>query len=162
MVHGQYIGFASLLSIYQKWWRCYVNRSCSVQAAKMEGGHNRYWNSIIFRKGAIYRSEIERPFLAANGFNTNLVQFLSPYHVLLVTCTSTLLRARFPTCTDVHVKRFCAHEISCTKNYNSKDGFKDGFRNNFLLVTLWAGIFQNRPGWRLLQFDHTFCQRYSC
>ena len=42
--------------------------------------------SIIYRKGAIQRSEIERLFLAAKGFNTNLVQiskFLSLYHIAI-------------------------------------------------------------------------------
>ena len=38
--------------------------------------------------------------------------------LLLVTCTSALLRVRFPTCTDVHLKRFCVHNILCTKNYD--------------------------------------------
>ena len=37
---------------------------------------------------------------------------------LLVACTSVLLRARFPTYTDVYVKWFCVHDISSTKNYN--------------------------------------------
>ena len=35
--------------------------------------------------------------------------------LLLVTCMSALSRTRFPTCTDVHIKRFCMHEILCTK-----------------------------------------------
>ena len=33
----------------------------------------------------------------------------------MLLCTSALLRARFPTCTNVHVQRFCVHEISCGK-----------------------------------------------
>ena len=67
----------------------------------MEGDRHVNRNSIIYRKGAIQRTEIERPFLAVNGFSANLVQFLNLYHrmmSLLVTCTSTLyvcsLRAR--------------------------------------------------------------------
>ena len=31
-------------------------------------------------------TEIERPFLAAKGFNTNLIQYLQPYHVVIM-CT---------------------------------------------------------------------------
>ena len=53
--------------------------------------------SIIHKKRAIQRAEIERPFLAAKDFNTNLVKFLNFYRCimfLLVTCTSTLLRAQ--------------------------------------------------------------------
>ena len=30
-----------------------------------------------------YRTEIERPFLAAKGFSTNLVQFLTSYYVII-------------------------------------------------------------------------------
>ena len=49
MVHGQYIRFAILLlvSIYPKLYSCYVNRSCSVQAAKTEGSHNVNLNQIV-------------------------------------------------------------------------------------------------------------------
>ena len=38
---------------------------------------------VVYQKGAIYRTEIERPFSAATSFNTNLVQFLPPYHVII-------------------------------------------------------------------------------
>ena len=31
--------------------------------------------------------------------------------LILVTCTSTLLREQFPTCTDVHLKQSCARKI---------------------------------------------------
>ena len=41
------------------------------------------WNSIIYKKGAVDRTEIERSFLAAKGFNTNLVQFLPLHHVII-------------------------------------------------------------------------------
>ena len=34
-------------------------------------------------KGVVHRTEIERLFLAAKGFNTNLVYFLSLYHVII-------------------------------------------------------------------------------
>ena len=43
----------------------------------------------------------------------DLVQFLNFYcHIMLiiVMCMSAILRARSPTCTDVHLKRFCMHE----------------------------------------------------
>ena len=72
MVHGQYIGFVPLLliSIDQKWQHClcYANRLCSVQAAKIDGNHHENWNSIIYRKGAIYRTETEQLFLPAKGW----------------------------------------------------------------------------------------------
>ena len=48
-------------------------------------------------------TEIERPFLAAKGFNTNLVQWLSPYcfifsnkHVCSFTCTISHGHRRAP------------------------------------------------------------------
>ena len=59
----------------------------------MEGSHHVNWNGIIYRKAAIQRSEIERPFLAAKSFNINLVQYLNFYRsimLLLVMCMSTL------------------------------------------------------------------------
>ena len=49
----------------------------------MEGSHHVNWNSIICRKGVVHRTEIEKPFLAAKGFKTNLVQFQSLYHVII-------------------------------------------------------------------------------
>ena len=32
---------------------------------------------------AVHRTEMERDFLANKGFNTNLVHFLPPYHVII-------------------------------------------------------------------------------
>ena len=77
-------------------------------------------NIIIIKKkkGAVHRTEIERPFLAAKGFNINLVRFLLHIMLSLVMCTSALLGARFPKCTDVPLNLFCKYEISCTKNYD--------------------------------------------
>ena len=49
----------------------------------MEGGQHVNWNSIVYRKGAIHRTEIDRLFLAAKGFNTNLVHFLPLYHDII-------------------------------------------------------------------------------
>ena len=72
----------------------------------------------IYRKGAIQRTETERPFLAGKVFNNNLVQFpklLSPYHVIVSNVDIYSLYALFPKCTDVHLKRFCVHEISARK-----------------------------------------------
>ena len=40
------------------------------------------WNSVIYSKEAVHRTEIESPFLAAKGFKTNLLHFLPPYHVI--------------------------------------------------------------------------------
>ena len=49
----------------------------------MEGSRRVNGNSIIYRKGAIQSTGIERPFLAAKGFNTNLAHFLPPYRVII-------------------------------------------------------------------------------
>ena len=86
---------------------------CSIQAAKMEGSHHVNGNSIIYREGAIHRTEIERSFLAAKGFNSNLVQFLLSYHVVI--CKVQVCSFM---CTDVHIKWFRMYKILCTKNYN--------------------------------------------
>ena len=32
---------------------------------------------------AVLRTETERPFIAAKGFNTNLIHFLLPYHAII-------------------------------------------------------------------------------
>ena len=56
----------------------------------MEGSDYENLNSIICRKGAIHTTEIERPLLAANGFNTNLVHFLPPHHSFA--CTKSRVR----------------------------------------------------------------------
>ena len=32
---------------------------------------------------SVHNTEIESPFLAATGFNTNLVHFLTPHHVII-------------------------------------------------------------------------------
>ena len=46
----------------------------------MESSHHVNWNSIIYREGAIHKTETGRPFVAAQGFDINLVHFLQPYH----------------------------------------------------------------------------------
>ena len=76
----------------------------------MEGCHHVIRISIVY--------EIERPFLVAKDYNTNLVQLLPRYYTIIVTCTSALFRVRFSTSTNVHLKKFWVHEIPCTKNYN--------------------------------------------
>ena len=58
-------------------------------------------------------TEIQRPFLIAMGSNINLVQFLPPYPVII----SKVHISSF-MCMNMHVKWFCLHKISCTKNYD--------------------------------------------
>ena len=38
---------------------------------------------MVYRKKAVHRTEIAGLFLAAKGFNTNLVHFLPLYHVII-------------------------------------------------------------------------------
>ena len=62
----------------------------------MEISHYVNWNSIIYRKIEIHRTEIERLFLTAKSFNINLVQFLMLYHVIiskLHVCSFTYMSA---------------------------------------------------------------------
>ena len=54
---------------------------CSIQ--KWRVNHHGNYNSIIYRKVAIDRAEIESPLLAAKGFNANLVQFLMSFLVII-------------------------------------------------------------------------------
>lgn len=63
-----------------------------MKCRRREGNHHGNSDSIIGREGAVHRTEKERQILAAKNFNNNLVRFLPPYHVLLVTCMSALLR----------------------------------------------------------------------
>ena len=58
----------------------------------------------------IHRTEIEKPLLAGKCFNTYSNSTAVSCHVFLVTCMSAVLCAQVPTCTDVHLKRFCMHE----------------------------------------------------
>ena len=80
----------------------------------MEESHHVNWNGIVHKNGTIHRTETERPFLAAKGFNTTSIM------LLLVTCMSATLHAQFCTCMDVHLKQFCKHKISGTKNWFMK------------------------------------------
>ena len=49
----------------------------------MEDNLHDNWNSIIYRKGALHRTEIEGPVLASESFNASLVQFLPPDPVII-------------------------------------------------------------------------------
>ena len=66
------------------------------------------------QESAIHRTETERPFLEAKGFNATSIM------LLLVTCMSAILHAQFCTCMEVHLKQFCKHKISGTKNWFMK------------------------------------------
>ena len=61
------------------------------------------YKKVVYRKGAIHRTEIARPFLAAKGFNTNLEQFIMLYHVIIsnvnvcsFTCTISHMHVHVP------------------------------------------------------------------
>ena len=56
-------------------------------------------------------TEIEMPFLAAKGFNTNLVQFLLPYHVII----SNMHVCSF-MCTISHVCEYAPKTVLCAQN----------------------------------------------
>ena len=49
----------------------------------MEDNLHVNWNSVIYRKEALHRTEIEGPVLASESFNASLVQFLPPYHIII-------------------------------------------------------------------------------
>ena len=55
----------------------------------------------------MHRTEIERQFLAAKGFNTNLVQFLPRYCVII--SNVYIIHVYFFTCMISHVHG-CAHK----------------------------------------------------
>ena len=62
-------------------------------------------------KGAIHMTKIERPFLAAKGFNTSLVQCLPLYYVV-----STVHVCSF-TCRISHVHRHAAKMVLRALNF---------------------------------------------
>ena len=84
----------------------------------MEGSNYVNWNSIIYRKEAIDRKEIERLLLGARGFNTNLVQFLLPCHVTINNmhvCSFTRMISNIIR----HAPKRILHALILrTKNYN--------------------------------------------
>ena len=79
----------------------------------------RYRYRFLPSKHADGLQDVFKTYLAGKSFNINLVNFFYRDIMLsLVRCTSVFLQARLPTRTDVHLKGFCVHRISCTKNYN--------------------------------------------
>ena len=83
-----------------------------VQCTRREDSHHVNSNSIIYRKRAIARTERERSFLVVKGFNTNVVQFLRPHHVIISNVHVCSFCARFPTCTRCAPKMvLCARKI---------------------------------------------------
>ena len=98
-----------------------------TQCTRMEGSHHVHWSSIIYRKRAIHKTEIERLFLAVKSFfNTNLVQFLLQYHVII----SKVLVFSFK-CTNVHLNGF-----GCTKSYVRKIIIYEGLEDNQNILKL--------------------------
>ena len=91
----------------------------SIQASKMESNHQVNWNSIIYRNRATHRTEIKRPLSAAKSFDTNLVQFLPPYHVIIRNIQICfVIGAIFYVHRHVKLKRCSMHKILCMQNYN--------------------------------------------
>ena len=99
----------------------------------MESSRHVNCNRIIYWKGAVHRTEKDRVLILI------YVTYIFYRHImlLLVTCMSALLQARFPMSTDVHLKRFCMHKILCTKNYNLWRPIHDDLRD-----VPWEGIFK--------------------
>ena len=77
----------------------------------MEGSHHVIWNSIIYRKGGIHWAKIKRPFWVAKGFNSNLVQFLPSYHLII---SSVHVCSFMCTISNVHGR--APKTISCKRN----------------------------------------------
>ena len=80
----------------------------------MEGSYHVNWNSIICRKGEIHRTEIERLFLTAKGFNSYLVQFLLTYHVIISNghaCSFMISHLHGHAS-----KMICVYEVFCTES----------------------------------------------
>ena len=65
-----------------------------------------------------HRTEIERPFFAAKGFNTNSVHFLPSHHVIISNVHDYSFTGLISTCTDMLLQWFCVYTILCMKNYN--------------------------------------------
>ena len=113
VVHGQHIRFPAplLISIYQKWL------SELIAAIRIDRIVFKNWGcslrklSMMYRKGAIHMTEIERPLLAPKGLIP--IQY-NVYHcimLLLVKCTSTLF-----TCTISHVHRRAPNMVLQARN----------------------------------------------
>ena len=78
--------------------------------------HHVNWNSIIYRKGEAHSTEKEWLLLAAKGFNTNLVQFLLRYHVII----SNVHVCSFK-CTISHVQGCATKMALCAQNLMYKE-----------------------------------------
>ena len=123
----------------------------------MEDSHHINRNSIIYRKRAIHRTEIERPFLAAEGFDTNLIQFLLPYHVIISDVYVCSFMARFTMWMDMHRKWFCMHKISCMKNYNLwRPGYTGTFPRTIIYYRFWHKDWVLRHGQRSFHMPKTY------
>ena len=83
-----------------------------VLVYKNWGSHHVNWNNIIYRKGAIHMTW---PFLAAKGFNTNLVQCLPLFYVII----SNMHVCSF-ICIISHVHRHASKTVLCTQNLVSE------------------------------------------
>ena len=77
----------------------------------MEGSHHVNGNSIIFKKGGIYRTKIERSSLTAKGFNTSLVQLLLLYNISI-----NNFHASSITCTISHLERHAPKTVLHARN----------------------------------------------
>ena len=84
----------------------------------MQDSHHVNQNSIIYRKGEVHRSEIERPCLAAMGFNTNLVHFLPPHHIILINVHGCSFTGAISHVHKHAPKTVLRAKILCTKSYN--------------------------------------------
>ena len=93
----------------------------------MESSRHVNCNRIIYRKGAVNRTEKDRVLILT------YVTYIFYRHIKLL----LLLQARFPMSTDVHLKRFCIHKILCTNNYNLWRPIHDDLRD-----VPWEGIFK--------------------
>ena len=148
----------------------------------MEGSHHVNWSSIIYRRGAIHRTEIERPFLAGKDFKTNLEQFLLPYHVIISNvhvysfrCRISHAHGRAPK-TVLHARKKLIYE---SLNSSSKDlhlHFKGTFPVIFTSVLLMSvkqfKAKDSRRNWSYLSlvsincckgfhdFSDNFCSRH--
>ena len=88
VVRGQYIRFTTslLISNYQKWQRCYVNKLRGVQVVSHHGDQS----SCKLKQQNLYRKGV----LAAKGFDINLVQFTCTISYVHGRAPKTVLRAR--------------------------------------------------------------------
>lgn len=96
----------------------------------MDGSHHVNVDSIIYRKRAIHRTALERPFLHAKGFNTNLVQFLMQYHVI-----TSKVHVYSSTCIIFHVHGSAHKTVLCVRKILIYEGLNLIFLLSPLKVT---------------------------